>query len=312
MATRSIANIKVESDELKARSLSQMAIRRFMRNRTAVFGAVLLIFILGYVILGSFVFTEAQANFNDTSRSLIVSEQFPLGTDSIGRDVLARSIYGGQISLMIGLFAVTVSLVFGVSIGLLSGYYGGWVDAILMRITEAMLSIPSILILLVLSESLGNRLPSFTVFGRELSGSLVVIIFIIGATSWMGLARIVRGSVLSLKNSEFVVAARSLGATDRRIVVSHIMPNTLAPIVVSATLGIAGAILSESYISFLGLGVKPPTATWGNMLDGARQYFDSAPWLWAVPSVLILITIMGINFVGDGLRDALDPRSQVD
>lgn len=291
------------------RSLWSLAWRRFRANRLALIGSVMLLFIVGYVFVGSVFYSEAFANYNDTSQRLIVNADHPLGTDNIGRDILARSIYGGQISLIIGLFAMSVSLVLGVTIGLLSGYFGGWLDSLLMRITEAFLSIPTILILLVLSKALGNRVGSFELFGREFSGTMIVIIGIIGATSWMYLARIVRGNVLSLKSSEYVLAARSLGAQDRRIMLQHILPNTLGPIIVSATLGIAGAILSESYISFLGLGVMPPTATWGNILNDARKYIDDAPWLWLVPGILILITIMGINFVGDGLRDALDPRS---
>jgi peptide/nickel transport system permease protein len=286
-----------------------MAWRRFRRNRLALIGLLMLTFILLYVVVGSMLYTEAFANYNDTSQRLTVSAAHPLGTDNIGRDVLARSIYGGQISLFVGVFAMIVSLIVGVTIGLVSGYFGGWVDNLLMRITESILSIPSILILLVLSEALGNRLPAVNVLGRTFSGSMIVIILIIGATSWMYLAKIVRGNVLSLKNNEYVLAARSLGASDMRLMTRHILPNTLGPIIVAATLGIGGAILSESYISFLGLGVQPPTATWGNILNDSRQHIDTAPWLWMVPGTLILITTMGINFVGDGLRDALDPRS---
>jgi peptide/nickel transport system permease protein len=203
-----------------------------------------------------------------------------------------------------------MSVTVGVTVGILSGYYGGWVDSILMRITEAFLSIPQLLILLVLANFLGGKIPNMDILGREFSGSLIVIIAIIGLTSWMYLSRIVRSTVLSLKETEFVLAARAIGASDLRIIFSHLLPNTLAPVIVAATLGVANAILSEAYISFLGLGVKPPTATWGTMLNDARQEFESAPWLWFYPGLLILFTVLSINFVGDGLRDAVDPRSR--
>ncbi|MCU0498540.1 MAG: ABC transporter permease [Anaerolineae bacterium] len=292
------------------RSQMNRVARRFLRHRLAVTGSVMLIAIMLYVTLGALIFTEAQANYNDTSRRLEApSTQHPFGTDTIGRDILARTIYGGQISLLIGVFAVSVSVTVGVMVGVVSGYYGGWIDGLLMRFTEAMLCIPSLLLLLVISKFLGGRIPDVNFLGREFSGSVIVIIAIIGLTSWMYLARIVRASVLSLKQAEFIVAAEALGAPTRRVILAHILPNILAPVIVSATLGVAGAILSEAYISFLGLGVKPPTATWGNMLDGASRFIAEAPWLWLCPGVLILITVMSINFVGDGLRDALDPRS---
>lgn len=311
-AQNTVARLNTPDDVAlsKPRSLMRIALTRFLNHRMAVLGMVMLLFVFGFVTIGSLFFTEAQANWVDTTRRLSPpSSEHLLGTDSIGRDVLIRSIYGGQISLLIGGFAVIVSISLGTLVGLVSGYYGGWIDSLLMRITEAMLSIPTLLLLLVLANFLGNRVGEITIFGRVLSGSVVVIIFIIGATSWMYIARIIRGNVLSLKRSEYVLAAEALGAPTRRIILLHILPNTLAPLVVAATLGVAQAILQEAYISFLGVGVKTPTATWGNILEGARSYIDNAPWLWLVPGTLILITVMGINFVGDGLRDALDPRS---
>jgi peptide/nickel transport system permease protein len=309
MATSSIASVQFDTSTLKPNSLAQIAWRRFRNNRMALLGTLMLVFIVLYVAVGSLIYDVGYANFNDTSQRLIVNAEHPLGTDNIGRDVLARSIHGGQISLLIGIFSMIVSLMVGVTVGLISGYFGGWIDGLLMRVTEAILSIPTILILLVLSQALGNKLGNIDLLGFELPGNVIIIVLIVGATSWMYLARIVRGNVLSLKNSEYVLAARSLGARDGRVILQHILPNTLSPIIVSATLGIGGAILSESYISFLGLGVMPPTATWGNILNDSRQYIDKAPWLWLVPGTLILITTMGINLVGDGLRDALDPRS---
>lgn len=299
----------VESN-VQERSLWQMRMRRFIRHRMAVAGLIILICMLLYVIAGSFVFTEEDANYNDTSiRLQPPSAEHPFGTDTVGRDILARTIYGGQISLIIGILAALVAVTLGTAVGALSGYYSGLVDSVLMRITEAMLSIPSLLLLLVMAKFLSSKVPDIEILGRTFSGSVLVIIFIIGITSWMYLARIVRSSFLSLKEAEFVLAAEALGVSSRRIIVVHILPNALAPIIVAATLGVASAILSEAYISFLGMGVRPPTASWGNMLDGAYRYIGEAPWLWFFPGVLVVLTVMSINFVGDGLRDAFDPRS---
>jgi peptide/nickel transport system permease protein len=199
---------------------------------------------------------------------------------------------------------------FGILVGALAGFYGGVLDSILMRITEAMLNIPEIFLLIVMAKFFSGRIPDLEIIGRTFSGSVVVIVVIIGATSWMYLARIVRAEFLSLKENDFVLAARATGTSNTEIIFRHILPNSIAPIVVTATLGVANAILAEAYISFLGLGVQPPTATWGNMLDGANNYLDTAPWLWFFPGLLILLTVLSINFLGDGLRDALDPRSR--
>ncbi len=299
-----------EDNPASSRSLWRMVLRRFLRHRMAIAGVVILTGIVLYVTLGSLIYSEADANYNDTSRRLQPpSVEHPFGTDTVGRDILARTIYGGQISLIIGVFAVLVAVTLGTTVGALSGYYGGLLDSLLMRLTEAMLSVPSLLLLLVMAKFFSGRIPDVQLLGRTFSGSVIVIILIIGITSWMYLARIVRASFLSLKEAEFILAAQALGVPNRRIILAHILPNALAPIIVAATLGVAGAILSEAYISFLGLGVKPPTASWGNMLDGAYQYLEEAPWLWIFPGLLVILTVMSINFVGDGLRDALDPRT---
>jgi peptide/nickel transport system permease protein len=261
---------------------------------------------------GAFLYTEKYANFNDTSQRLQPpSSEHPFGTDSIGRDILARTIYGGQISLFIGFVAVLIETILGILVGALAGYYGGVVDAILMRFTEALLIIPTIFLLLVMAKFFGGQIPEIHIANRAFSGSVIVIVLIIGATSWMYLARIVRAEFLSLKEREFILAAHATGTSNFEIIFFHILPNTFAPIIVSSTLSVANAILSEAYISFLGLGVQPPTATWGNMLDNSVKYLDSAPWLWFFPGTLILLTVLSINFLGDGLRDALDPRSRV-
>jgi len=306
--------VRLARDEAKhkPRSLWRMALHRFVRHRAAMVGLVILIAMFVFMIGGAFLVTESYANFNDTSiRLQPPSTEHPFGTDRIGRDILARTIYGGQISLMIGLLAVVVEVSLGTAVGAVAGYYGGWADSILMRITEAMLSIPALVLLLVMAKFFGNRIPEIDLLGRTFSGSVVVIIIIIGLTSWMYLARIIRSTVLSLKEMDFILAARALGVPDHKIILNHILPNTLASIIVAATLGVASAILSEAYISFLGLGVQAPTASWGNMLTEAQEFqiIKDAPWYWFFPSLLILLTVLSINFVGDGLRDALDPKS---
>jgi peptide/nickel transport system permease protein len=306
-----IAVLTVDELETPPLTLRELTWRRFRRHRMAMAGAVILILLFLYSFGGALIFSEMFANFTNTSvRLMPPSLAHFFGTDSIGRDILARTIYGGQISLLIGMTAVIIETFVGILVGALAGYYGGWVDAILMRITEAMLNIPEIFLLIVMAKFFGNQIPQIEFIGRSFSGSVIVIVLIIGLTSWMYLARIVRAEFLSLKENDFVLAARATGTSNTEIIFLHILPNSIAPIVVSATLGVANAILAEAYISFLGLGVQPPTATWGNMLDGANNYLDSAPWLWFFPGLLILLTVLSINFLGDGLRDALDPRSR--
>ena len=301
------------ADDLVAPPLTlwQMGWLRFRRHKMAIFGGVVLIMLFLYAFGGAFLYTEKYANFNDTSQRLLApSPAHPFGTDSIGRDILARTIYGGQISLFIGLVAVLIETVLGILVGAVAGYYGGVIDAILMRITEALLNIPTIFLLIVMAKFFGSDVPEIEIGGRIFSGSVIVIVVIIGITSWMYLARIVRADFLSLKENDFVLAARATGTSNLQIIFYHILPNTIAPIIVSATLSVANAILAEAYISFLGLGVQAPTATWGNMLESSVKYLDSAPWLWFFPGMLILLTVLSINFLGDGLRDALDPRSR--
>jgi peptide/nickel transport system permease protein len=301
----------------------QLAWRRFRNHKAALVALGGIILMLAYIWLGGLIFSrglcgptgeyitaEAFANCNDTAKKLqSPSLEHPFGTDTIGRDILARTIYGGQISLTIGIFAAIVEVLVGVIVGAIAGYFGGWVDDLLMRITEAMLIIPSLFLLIVLSKAFGGRVPEISFLGRSFSGSVIVIIVVIGFTSWMYLARIVRANVLSLKEMDYISASRALGVSDARLIFKHLLPNTIAPIIVSATLGVANAITSEAYVSFLGLGVQTPTASWGNMLESSVKYIQSAPWLWFFPGLLIMLTVLCINFIGDGLRDALDPRS---
>jgi peptide/nickel transport system permease protein len=293
-----------------AYTLWELVWLRFRRHKMAMAGALILILLIVYSVAGAFFFTEAYANYTETGARLSApSAEHPFGTDAVGRDILARTVYGGQISLLIGLFAVVVETLVGVLIGAVAGYYGGWIDSLLMRFTEAMFNIPQLFLLLVMAKYFSGKIPEIEFLGRSFSGSVVVIIAIIGLTSWMYLARIVRAEFLSLKEREFIQAAHCIGTRHIAIIFRHILPNTVAPIIVSATLGVANAILSEAYISFLGVGVRPPTATWGNMLEGASSYIEAAPWLWIFPGLLIVLTVLSINFLGDGLRDALDPTT---
>jgi peptide/nickel transport system permease protein len=289
----------------------QLAWRRFRKHRLALIGAIGITLLLLFIIIGSIVVPETGSNNIDLANRLVgPSAAHWFGTDSTGRDVFNRIIYGGQISLFIGILAVILEVTLGTVIGGLAAYFGGWVDAILMRFTEAMLAIPSLFLLIVLAKFLGQKAPTINIFGRTFSGSVGIVILVIGLTAWMYLARIVRANVLSLKELDYISAAKALGANYSRIFFSHLVPNTLGPIIVTATLGVANAILTEAYVSFLGLGVQPPTSTWGNMMDQAQSFLiQGVWWMWVFPSLFIVFTILCINLMGDGLRDAFDPRS---
>jgi peptide/nickel transport system permease protein len=310
MAVKETAWDNVGEIERPPLTPTQVAWRRFRRHKMAIAGIFLLVGVILFVTAGAFIYSEDDSNLiNLDERLSPPSWEHPFGTDNVGRDLLARTIYGGQISIIIGLLAVVVSIVVGVTIGAISGYYGGFLDSLLMRFTEAMFNIPGLFLLMILAKFLAGKVPTFQFLGRSFSGSVVVIIGVIGFTSWMFLARVVRANFLSLREQEFVTAAHCIGASNTSIIFAHILPNTIAPIIVSATLQVAGAIISEAYVSFLGVGVQPPTATWGNMLDQAYHHLESEPWMWFFPGMMILLTVLAINFIGDGLRDALDPRA---
>jgi peptide/nickel transport system permease protein len=310
-STSAVPNLIPDELETPPLSLSQLTWRRFRRHKMAIFGVVTLILIIMYAFGGMLFFSEADSNHTDTGNALQApTREHPFGTDTVGRDILARTIYGGQISILIGITAMVVELIFGVSIGAVSGYFGGLLDSILMRITEAVLVVPQIFLLLVMARYFSQSIPNIKLVGRTFSGSVLVIIFVIGITSWPYLARIVRAQFLSVKENDFILAARATGTSTRDIIFRHILPNTSAPIIVSATLSVAAAISLEAYISFLGLGVRPPTATWGNMLELAYKYINTAWWLWFFPGFFIALIVLSINFLGDGLRDALDPHSR--
>jgi peptide/nickel transport system permease protein len=276
-----------------------LAWRRFKRHRLAIGAGTLLAALVLIIAIAPLFIPEERANQAEPEFILrSPSAQFPFGTDDVGRDILARSLYGGRISLTIGATAAFLAIGLGLVIGALAGYYGGVRDAALMRLADAMLSMPSLLLLIVLGRLFGSSVP--------------VLIAVIGGLSWMTVARIVRGTVLSLREQDFVVAARAMGADSRTVLVRHVVPNTLAPVIVAATLGVGNAILLEAGASFLGLGIRPPTASWGSMLYRAQNVLDLAPWVAIFPGLLILVTVLCINFLGDGLRDALDPHTRVE
>jgi len=302
---------------LKAESTStvltpgQLVWRRFRKHRIALVGGVGIAALVLFIIIGSFLINRDKANYVDLyARLSSPSTTHWFGTDSTGRDGFSRIVYGGQISIIIGILAVGISVSVGTVLGGVAAYYGSWVDVILMRFTEAMLSIPQLFLLIVLGKYLGRDIQTMNLWGLSFSGSVGIVIIVIGFTSWMYLARIVRANVLSLKEMDYIAAAKSLGASNFRIFFSHLIPNTLGILIVSATLGLAGAILQEAYVSFLGLGVQPPTASWGNMLTSAQSFIQrGAWWMWIFPSMFIIFIILSINLLGDGLRDAFDPRS---
>ncbi len=276
-------------------SIWLLAWRRFTRHKAGLVAlAVLILEVLVALAAPVLIPRDLAIDPNPLNILQRPSTQHWLGTDEVGRDIFARLIYASRISLSIGFLAVAVAVLVGTTVGAVAGFFGGWFDNVLMRVTDAMLSIPALFFLIVLSVTLGP--------------SVRTMIVVIGLLSWMELARIIRANVLSLKRREFIEAAHTIGARGPRLIVRHILPNTLAPIVVAATLGVGNALLTEASVSYLGLGVQPPDPSWGNMLYNAQSYFFNAPWITLYPGVMILITVLCINFIGDGLRDALDPR----
>jgi peptide/nickel transport system permease protein len=275
-----------------------LAVRRFLRHRLAMGSLVVLVFMTLVCVLAPLLVHHGYAQVRGFQLRLKPpGKQGGLfGTDLLGRDVLARVLYGGRVSLAVGAGVALASTVIGTFVGAVAGYVGGRLDNFLMRITDIFLAMPLLVILILASK----------IFG----GSVLDIVITLSTFFWMPVARIVRGLFLSLKEKEFVEAARAMGASSFRIMFRHILPNCLGPIIVNATLSVAGAILTESVLSFLGFGVQPPVPTWGNLLDSGRSFTTTAPWLVWFPGLAILITVLAVNFLGDGLRDALDPTQR--
>jgi peptide/nickel transport system permease protein len=276
----------------------------FKNHKGALAGAIIFALIVILVLLGPFVWPYEANGINITIRNQGPSFAHPLGTDQLGRDTLARIMAGGRTSITVGLTAMLLSLFLGTLIGIFAGYFKK-LDSVLMRFTDLFLSLPLLPLLLVMM--LLFREPLSTSFGPE-KGMFILIVVSIGITSWMPTARIVRGDVLAIKEREFILAARSIGGTDTKIIFRHILPNVLSPIMVSATLGIANAIITESALSFLGLGFPPDFPTWGRLLNDAVDYLQQFPERVFWPGLAISLTVLSINYLGDGLRDALDPR----
>ena len=267
---------------------------RLWRNRLAISGLALVLGLCAAALLAHWL-APYDPDFIDLKQVLMPpSPAHLLGTDTLGRDVLSRIIFGARVSLLVGFVAVGIATLIGVLVGALAGYYGGVLDQILMRLVDLMLCFPTIFLILAVIAVLGP--------------SIWNIMAVIGLTSWMGVARLVRAEFLSLREREFVVAARALGASDARLIWRHLLPNALTPVMVSATLGVAGAILVESSLSFLGLGVQPPTPSWGNMLTMGKDNIEIAWWLSVFPGLAILVTVMSYNLLGEGIREAIDPR----
>ena len=271
--------------------------QQFSKNRLAVAGFLLVLILFVVAILAPYLSPYDPALIDLNQILFPPSAKHWLGTDHLGRDVMSRMIWGSRISLLVGFVSIGIATLIGMLLGSLAGYYGGWVDNIIMRFVDIMLCFPTFFLILaviaVLEPSIWN------------------IMVVIGVTGWMGVARLVRAEFLSLMDREFVLAARAEGASDARIIFRHVLPNALAPVLVAATLGVAAAILTESALSFLGIGVQPPTPSWGNMLTAGKDNIEIAWWLSLYPGLAILFTVLGYNLLGEGIRDAVDPRLKI-
>ncbi len=295
LSTQSTTGI-VELKTVKSESVTQRTIRRFFRHRLAVIALAVLSVIVVSAILASVIERYPYDLVDLRSRAAPPSAEHWLGTDRVGRDIWSRTIHGARVSLVVGIGATLISTLIGTLVGAVSGYYGRWVDMTLMRVTDIVMTFPSIVIMLTLAALLPRNVFS--------------ILLIIGGLSWPSVARLIRAQFLSYKEQEFVLAARALGIPDRRIIFVHILPNAFAPLVALITFSVGTAILTEAGLSFLGLGVPPPAPSWGNMLEAARNLdiLKNVPWMWIPPAFMTILTVLCVNFIGDGLRDAVDPR----
>lgn len=274
--------------------------RRFKKHKLAMAGLVMLIILVLGCWVGPLFIPYGFDDLDLEHTKEAFSLAHPLGTDELGQDTLVRLLNAGRVSLTVGLFAAVFGVLIGAALGAVAGFYGKWVDGAIMRVADVMLAVPVLMLMMVLSTFLKSM--------HFPGGQIGIIVFILSITGWMTVSRLVRGEFLTIREQEFIEAARAQGMEDGRIIVRHMLPNAMAPIFVAATLGVADAIMMESALSFLGFGIQPPTPTWGNMLTNAQQYMIDTPWLAVYPGLLIFLTIVSVNYVGDGLRDALDPK----
>ena len=289
------------------RSLWQDAWRRFRQDRMAVFGSIVLLVIIIGVLLGPLLYPASYSDIDFARATAPPSWRHPLGTNDLGQDQLARILWGGRVSVAVGMTAMLVSIFVGIVIGTISGFYGGVIDDLLMRLTDLFLALPQLPLLLLIIYLF--RDPVRAIAGPAV-GMFMLVIGVIGGLTWMSSARLVRAGFLAMKERDFVTTVRALGARPRRIIWLHILPNIIGPVIVAATLGVGNAIITESTLSFLGIGFPPDVPTWGRMLYDAQNYLVSAPHMAIFPGLAIFLTVLSINYVGDGLRDALDPQSR--
>jgi peptide/nickel transport system permease protein len=296
----------LETLPYEARTMRQMVWRSFRRHKPAMIGLTIVALFVIAALFAQYI-TPYDPEKTDLDNILAApSSKHIMGTDDLGRDLLTRILYGGRVSLSIGVMAMSLAVTVGAVVGSLAGFYGGWVDNILMRFVDMMLSFPSLFVLIILALALRD-LPIDALRGTAFA-SVFSIVLVIAVLSWMDVARLVRASFLQLKEQEFVTAARSIGATSPRVMIRHLLPNAMSPIIVAATFRVATSVITEAGLSYLGFGVQPPTPTWGNMLKNAQTYMTRAPWTAIFPGLMIFIAVIAINFIGDGLRDALDPH----
>jgi len=276
--------------------------RRFRRHPGAIMGCIVLgCIILAVALAGLSPYDPYKSDMSE--RYQPPSLAHPMGTDALGRDLMTRVLYGGRVSLAVGFSVMMITLMIGVPVGAMAGYFGGWVDNTLMRITDAALALPSLLVLILLGAILREvDAPALK------ENPVLTIAFVIGILAWMFTARLVRASYLTIREMDFVVATRALGGSNFRIIALHIFPNAIGPVIVEATLEIAYAILEESGLSYLGFGIQPPTPSWGNLLSNAQEHLVKYPWLAIFPGLMIFLSVISINYIGDGLRDAFDPH----
>jgi len=302
--TPSLATL-VSLKEYPVRTLWNDVWRRYSRHRLAMAGTVTMMVLILATLIGPLVYSVPIDAIDFSVKLAGPSLAHPFGTDDLGQDILARVLYGGRISMAVGLAAMLIAIVLGMTIGALAGFFGGVLDGALMRLTDLFLSLPQLPLLLLVVFLFRDRMRQ--AFGPEL-GVFLLIVSVIGGLRWMQPARLVRASFLALKEKEFVEAARCVGVSNGCLIVRHMLPNALSPVIVAATLGVGSAILVESSISFLGLGFPPDMPTWGRLLSDARDYLDLAPHWALFPGLMIFLSVISINYIGDGLRDAFDPR----